>query len=390
MQLEFKLAESEFTSLKPSDPVASFDRAISHFRKAAELGHRRAKLSVALLQNADWTSTASTLQAKYAQAERLLSQSLIRGDELQGDFKPLPESQYSQALKCSYKGRTVVAKALNEGVGFEVLDEWSTLMDLQKPKPHPNVLPFLGACYDLDCVATDGKRYQPVLCFVSPFMEHGSIEDFLKDPQNAGLSRVYLRRWAMDIADALSFMHHHNRIHRDLYARNVFIDEISKAVVGDFGLTRALPGPGQVYMKTTREYLLPVECAPEAFLKSQYDASADIFSFAITLFEIATENAGELFKQNIDDTLPPSQQLADYEKAHAEACDEIRKLKDWNVHTTIIDVMLRCFAIDSGSRPAAAHVMADLVTVPVEDTKRDYFLGSHNPRRCGHFLPCSY
>eukprot|EP01050_Picozoa_sp_SAG11_P003421 SAG11_NODE_192_length_12931_cov_5.747682_15_plen_129_part_00 len=70
--------------------------------------------------------------------------------------------------------------------------------------------------------------------------------------------------WVGQMADALSFVHSHNIIHRDIKSQNFFVNAQGELRLGDFGLCRkALPhtitvGGTDVYM------------APEVSTLSQY------------------------------------------------------------------------------------------------------------------------
>ncbi|KAG6811012.1 hypothetical protein H0H92_009353 [Tricholoma furcatifolium] len=86
---------------------------------------------------------------------------------------------------------------------------------------HPNLLPFYGI-----------YRYKGRISLVAPWMENGTIGDYLK--RHTAENRVVL---AYDVAQGLKFLHKNGIIHGDLKGKNVLVDESGRACVADFGLS---------------------------------------------------------------------------------------------------------------------------------------------------------
>ena len=146
---------------------------------------------------------------------------------------------------------------------------------------HPNVLAFYGASLEAD-------RH---ISLVTEAATGGTLKAWLYQsegaplPQNRSLSaRLSI---AMDILHAFVYFETRKPIvlHRDLKPSNVFIMSDGRAVVADFGLARFVAAAGEDLTGETGTYIY---MAPEVIKSQHYDNRADIFSFGVLLYEIAT------------------------------------------------------------------------------------------------------
>ena len=80
----------------------------------------------------------------------------------------------------------------------------------------------------------------------------------------------------------MAFLHSKSICHRDLKSNNVLMGHDGTAKVSDFGLSRHASDTSM-----THEVGTPLWAAPEVFMGLPYDLSCDVFSFAITLLELA-------------------------------------------------------------------------------------------------------
>ncbi|KAF8068027.1 kinase-like domain-containing protein [Lyophyllum atratum] len=86
---------------------------------------------------------------------------------------------------------------------------------------HPNLLPIYGIFV---CTTR--------LCLVSPWMEHGDVNDFLKKHPEANR-----RLLISDVAAGVAYLHSHDIIHGDLKGANILVDDCGRACLADFGLS---------------------------------------------------------------------------------------------------------------------------------------------------------
>ncbi|EJU01096.1 kinase-like protein [Dacryopinax primogenitus] len=148
---------------------------------------------------------------------------------------------------------------------------------------HPNILPFLGLAR-LDELGP---------CFVSPWMMHGDVLSYLKEYPT--MDRVRIIR---GVIQGITYLHTQKRpvIHGDIKGLNILISSEGFPVLCDFGLSILLDPDVDRATTTTAALGSQRYMAPERLLPRRYNLSmhqsrtpaADMFSFAITAFEILT------------------------------------------------------------------------------------------------------
>src|SRR3954468_14949814 len=98
----------------------------------------------------------------------------------------------------------------------------------------------------------------------------------------------------IQVADGLAMAHEHNVIHRDMKAENVMLTPRGQVKILDFGLAKLKEPETKSNDKTVFQTQVGVimgtvsHMAPEQALGNEIDARADIFSFGVVLYEMAT------------------------------------------------------------------------------------------------------
>jgi len=115
-------------------------------------------------------------------------------------------------------------------------------------------------------------------------MPGGNLYNFLHK-KNDVLGLLLILRIAIQISKGMEYLHQNSIIHRDLKTANILIGLHNQVVkIADFGVARLGNQEGQMTAETgTYRWM-----APEIINHKPYDHKADVFSFAIVLWEMIT------------------------------------------------------------------------------------------------------
>lgn len=102
------------------------------------------------------------------------------------------------------------------------------------------------------------------------------------------------RQIMFNILKTVYNIHKKGIVHLDLKLDNILVNEFSDVFISDFGLSNFVPYIGELSnaYKITSTYR-----APEVFLSKNYDASVDIFSLGIILYELYTRITNYLYRK---------------------------------------------------------------------------------------------
>ncbi|KAG9482641.1 hypothetical protein GDO78_011348 [Eleutherodactylus coqui] len=142
---------------------------------------------------------------------------------------------------------------------------------------HPNVIKTLP-------VAFETSRY---FAFAMELATSGDLHSIIV-PQ-VGIPEIMVKRCAMQLAEALDFMHSKALVHRDVKLDNIllFDEDCHYIKLADFGLTR-LEGFNISPLRGTVPYSPPELCTLEENDTLELDSSLDVWSFGVLLFCIST------------------------------------------------------------------------------------------------------
>jgi hypothetical protein len=107
--------------------------------------------------------------------------------------------------------------------------------------------------------------------------------------QHGPIAPVEVRRILKEVADALSYAHNRNVIHRDIKPDNIIIDdETGRAMVTDFGIARALTDSGDSRLTATGMAIgTPAYMSPEQSAgDSAIDGRSDLYSLGVVGYQM--------------------------------------------------------------------------------------------------------
>ncbi|KDQ51789.1 hypothetical protein JAAARDRAFT_139804, partial [Jaapia argillacea MUCL 33604] len=146
---------------------------------------------------------------------------------------------------------------------------------------HPNVLPFLGV---------DLKTFPEWPSLVMPWVEAGSLLDYISNIHPTEFSRRPLSPWVSGVLKGLSYLHSNHIVHGDLRGANVLINDMGLPCLADFGLAvfveEAHGAALSTYQGTLRWLAPEVLDANTPHREWRRKPSRDVYAFGSLCLEI--------------------------------------------------------------------------------------------------------
>ncbi|RWW12634.1 hypothetical protein GW17_00023691 [Ensete ventricosum] len=207
-------------------------------------------------------------------------------------------------------------------------------------------------------------------------MSGGSVYDFLHK-QKGVFKLPALLRVAIDVSKGMNYLHQNNIIHRDLKAANLLMDENEAKLiylflwqvvkVADFGVARVKAESGVMTAETgTYRWM-----APEVIEHKPYDHKADVFSFAIVMWELLTAKL-------------PYEYLTPLQAAVGVVQKGLRPTIPKNTHPKLAELLEKCWQQDPAVRPDFSEILETLQLIAKE--VRDESDDRHKEKSSGGFL----
>ena len=276
-----------------------------------------------------------------------------QGNALEKFSIPFHELRFERLINAGSYGKVYLGKWEEQTVAIKLLE--GTLSEAEKQQfirevaitsglRHPNIISFYGACLD-------GDR----ACIVMEYMREGDLSAVLR---KGSLPLERQKELALDIAKALSYLHSHHFLHRDVKSANILVDK-GTAKLADFGLSKT----NAASVKTTHERSQALQYqAPECFArKGHYTEASDVYSFGVVLWEIATGQSAKLLQGN----------LMDY--AYKGERESIPK----EVPAELAEIIRSCWQTEASMRPSMKTIIGKLEAYqprPSSPTGEEYYL----------------
>ncbi|XP_031124154.1 wall-associated receptor kinase 2-like [Ipomoea triloba] len=217
---------------------------------------------------------------------------------------------------------------------------------------HRHIVKVLGCCLETE-----------VPLVVYEYISNGTLSQHLNNVPSASspLSWTLRLQIAAEVAGALAYLHSYAStaiFHRDVKSNNILLDENYRAVISDFGLSRAV-SIDKTHLTTlvggTVGYL-----DPEYFRSGQLNDKSDVYAFGIVLAEILTGQ--KVISPNKSD-----EGLAIRFKTSLKQKDTLFEILDHPVANeggeeifAVARLAKRCIKLNARKRPCMKEVAAEL------------------------------
>jgi serine/threonine protein kinase len=261
---------------------------------------------------------------------------------------PVMRGGCGSVQKVKYQGMDAAKKqphltrALNDRDRGKFLKE----LEIAHSARHPCVVSMFGACFD-----EDG------MFLLMEWMEGGSLYDALGNHQTKPIVARKRISIAREISGGLAYLHSCGIVHRDIKSLNVLLTSDGHAKLCDFGLAflHTLTTTATSALEGRQAGTLPWMAPEVVLLGSKCNASTDIYSFGVIMYELMTcevpfEGLNEVqIKAQLTNGLRP--QLPD--------------VIPYGFSQKYVELMMSCWHQDPSQRPSSQQLQASLIAMDV-------------------------
>jgi len=242
-----------------------------------------------------------------------------------------------------------------------VLVEFEREIGFMQRTRHANLVRFFGA----------GRQGDGTPFLVEELMAGGTLERLLRGGNARQLDWDTKSSLAADVARGMAYMHGLGHIHRDLKSGNVLVTEAMQAKVADFGSVGRLLTEGRAaqssihtstsasgsdrYLYLTQGVGTPLYMSLEMLQHASYDASTDVWSFGVLLWEVASQAPPDLLDQEGYSGGPVHGGLVRFLEGGRRLAIRAEWPDAWR------SLMARCWQRTPDSRPAFPLILSELV-----------------------------
>ncbi|XP_004290450.1 PREDICTED: probable serine/threonine-protein kinase At1g18390 isoform X4 [Fragaria vesca subsp. vesca] len=260
-----------------------------------------------------------------------------------------------------HDGRVVAVKRLYEN-NFKRVEQFMNEVEILTRLEHQNLVKLYG------CTSRRSRE----LLLVYEYISNGTVADHLhgKRKESGFLSWPVRLSIAIETADALTFLHRNDVIHRDVKTNNILLDDEFCVKVADFGLSRLFPND-QTHVSTAPQGT-PGYVDPEYYQCYQLTDKSDVYSFGVVLIElISSLQAVDTNRHRHDINLANLAINKIQNHLVNELVDPLLGYdKDYSVRimaTAVAELAFRCLQQEKDMRPTMEEVLEGLKAIQNED-----------------------
>ncbi|XP_046851138.1 serine/threonine-protein kinase mos-like [Xenia sp. Carnegie-2017] len=190
---------------------------------------------------------------------------------------------FGTVYKASYKGETVALKQLHTNTKNK-----KAAMQSFRSETRPEVLKFNHPNIVRTLYVSHAATIEDSPFLVMEYIENKTLQHMLDDSEEI-INDARRISMALEIVSALAYIHQQNIAHLDLKPVNVLVTKKNICKLGDFGCCEVVEdtpvSPTRSYLTGTFAYR-----APELLRGQSASCKADIYSFAICLWQFWTRD----------------------------------------------------------------------------------------------------
>jgi len=192
------------------------------------------------------------------------------------DFGPLIGSGAFAQVHRGWWKKEVAIKKFPGIIKQEQLDAFSRESTILRQLNHPCIARFLGLQTEL-----------PSMLIVLEMVQGRNIESLAHERGGVPWDPNEINSLALQLADAMAYVHSMKVIHRDLKPSNVLVTATGNVKLIDFGLAIKSEGFGLIRAQMVAG--TPVYLAPEVLREEPFGEKIDVYAFGIMFWEMHTQ-----------------------------------------------------------------------------------------------------